>query len=185
MKKFTLCIAVLCLSACIPVADFGAYWEKGTVDPALLGQWTDASKEGGKVSMEVTDDKGSYRIESREPEDRAQKDYQPSSARTLTDGPYTFLMFIDNKNKREGAPEKDLVRYDFKEGVLTEFDLNDDAAGKFLKEKYPKAKNITAPKSETGNVEIKILDDETYEILAAIPDTEEYWKPVVRWKKAP
>ena len=34
------CLAVLsAIKGCIPVEDFGEYWEKGTIDPVLEGHW--------------------------------------------------------------------------------------------------------------------------------------------------
>ena len=38
MKKLCLCVAAtLAMVSCIPVDDFGTYWDKGVVDPALEG----------------------------------------------------------------------------------------------------------------------------------------------------
>jgi hypothetical protein len=38
-RHFLPIIAFLLLSSCTEVEDFGAYWGKGVVDPALAGTW--------------------------------------------------------------------------------------------------------------------------------------------------
>ena len=43
-------VAFLVLSSCTPVEDFGAYWDKGVVDPALEGRWKKIGIPGQDLS---------------------------------------------------------------------------------------------------------------------------------------
>ena len=91
MKNILVCLALLCLTACIPVDDFGSYWDKGTVDSALVGTWKNAEPKRGEVGLaRLTIHKDTYRIMSLAKKDRKDK---PLFAKTLTAGRYTFFMF--------------------------------------------------------------------------------------------
>ena len=47
MKRLWLCVAgSLALTSCVFVNDFGTYWDKGFVDPALEGSWIRRSCAG-------------------------------------------------------------------------------------------------------------------------------------------
>ena len=49
--------SVVCLPAsCNSVEDFGSYWDKGTIDPALAGIWSRAPDPG------TAPDPGSYAV---------------------------------------------------------------------------------------------------------------------------
>ena len=39
MKKLCLVVACVSLISCIPVDDFGSYWDKAGADPQLAGTW--------------------------------------------------------------------------------------------------------------------------------------------------
>ncbi len=197
MKKFVFVLAILCLSACIPVEDFGAYWDKGFTDPALQGKWEEVSSDPEKKSqIQVTEKDGSDQIDSLDKENREKKDNAIDTFRSLKVGPYTFFMAIeqqkpsvdsgDKKTVHTYSPVKGLVRYEVKGGILRQYSLNDERAISFLKEKYPNAKNIVAKKFiSSDSVEIKTLDDEVFNILSEIPDTKEFWKLQGEWHKAP
>jgi hypothetical protein len=50
MKRFwPYLVAVLALSSCTPVDDFGAYWDKGFADPVLEGTWKKAGLPGEDI----------------------------------------------------------------------------------------------------------------------------------------
>ena len=91
MKNFILCLSLLFLTSCIPIDDFGAHWGKGTVDPAMIGKWQKGSGKD-KSGVQVTQRKGTMKIDSLDKEERRKKDYAPLYARTLKAGPYTYLM---------------------------------------------------------------------------------------------
>ena len=58
MKKHLLpVVAILLLSSCTTVDDFGAYWDKGFVDPALEGTWKKIGLPGVKLDSIPGSDK--------------------------------------------------------------------------------------------------------------------------------
>lgn len=196
MKKLVLILALLCVSACIPVEDFGVYWDKGFIDHALQGKWEEVSSDREKKGkLEVTEKDGLDYFESLVEEDK-KKDHETITARSLKAGSYMFFMVIDKQKpsvnpdngsvEKASPPIKGLVRYEIKEGVFRQYSLNDEHMIVFLKEKYPSAKNIEVKKFlSSDSVEIKTLDDEVYKILSEIPDTKEFWKLQGEWHKMP
>jgi hypothetical protein len=193
MKKLLLVFAILCISACIPVDDFGAYWEKGVVDHALQGKWEEVSSDPAKRNqIQVTEKDGSDQIDSLDKQEREKKDDAADSVRSLKVGPYMYFMAIEQQKpsiEKDGSahtypPIRGLVRYEVKEGILLQYSLNDGRMIAFLAEKYPDAKNIVVKKfMSSDSVEIKTLDDEAFKILSKIPDTKEFWKLQGEWRK--
>lgn len=185
-RSFFLCLAVLFLSSCIPVDDFGVYWNKGTVNTKVLGKWQKMERHKKAEYVRITDEGGRYRIDTLDKKERMQKDYSPILAKTLTAGKYTFFMAIDKKSGASHFTPEGLVRYEIHRGVLTQYNLVDRRMGKFLADHFPHARNITAPKCRDhcvyDSVKIRKLDAEVVRILAAIPDTKEFWTVSERWK---
>lgn len=184
VKNFILCFALLFLTACIPVDDFGDYWGKGTVDKRMTGRWLKVSSKE-RVRVKITYRKGTMVIDSLDPQERRKKGYAPLFARQLKAGRYTYLMASTRQD--DGRESSDLVRYHLKDHMLVEYSLSDREMIAFLKRKYPKAKNIGMPacKGEclTGSVRIRVLDDEVFKILSDIPDTDKFWTRSDKWKK--
>ena len=187
-----LCMTMLALCSCIPVSDFGAFWDKGTVDPALVGKWDEipgkdapppeAGKEN-KSSIEITSDNGAYKIDSLDEEERKKADYAPMAARTLTAGSYAFLMVKEGTDK-----DGDMIRYKIEGDVFREYTLNDGQMAALLKQKYPGAKNIGKPECKEekclfDGLRIEVLDDEVYKILSEIPDTPEFWTAEDKYRR--
>jgi hypothetical protein len=185
MKKLLACLVLLVVTACIPVEDFGGYWDKGTVDKAVFGTWKRVAKKdsGDRELVMIVNHKGTYRIDSLDPKDRKQKDYQPLFAKTLQIGNYTFFMTTQGAGEKS---ERNLVRYQVKKGRLMEYDLQRGAMEKLVRRKYLWVKNldVSCPnKCLVESVKIKVLDKEVVDVLAAIPDTAEFWKPIDEWRK--
>ncbi len=193
MKNFLLCLAVVFLSSCIPVDDFGSYWQKGYVDPALLGKWSvttpredDERKEARSVKVvvdvfQVVNKKGIYQFDSLDEKDRQEKDYSPEPARSLKVGSYMFLMEPDKKNLKKHRFIKGYIRrYKLEGNVLQFCSLVPERTGAFLNKKYPKTKNIRRHvcigKCMWDGVNIKKLNDEVSKVLSDIPDTKEFWQ---------
>ncbi|MEZ0222955.1 MAG: hypothetical protein ACAH83_00245 [Alphaproteobacteria bacterium] len=187
VRNFILCLAVLFLSSCIPVDDFGTYWNKGTVNAAVTGKWQKIERRKKAEFVRITDEGGRYRIDTLDKKERGQKDYSPIFAKTLTAGKYTFFMAMSKKSGAAHFSPEGLVRYDIHHGVLTEYNLVDRRVGKFLADKFPHARNITAPKCRENcvydSVKIRKLDAEVVKVLAAIPDTGEFWTVTEKWKR--
>jgi hypothetical protein len=185
MKKLLACLALLIVTACIPVEDFGEYWDKGTVDKAVFGTWKRTTRKGSGDNelVMIVNHKGTYRIDSLDPKDRKQKDYQPLFAKTLKAGSYTFFMTTQGAGAKS---ERNLVRYQVKNGRLKEYDLERKAMEKWVHRKYLWVKNldVSCPnKCLVESVKIKVLDKEVFDILAEIPNTTEFWKPIDEWRK--
>ena len=173
MKKILLCLTVLFLSSCIPVEDFGIYWDKGIIDPALLGKWKGEANNG----YHMINKGGTYQIDSLDKEDRKEKDYSPIAARTLKVGSYTFLMtFIKEGDEKETV----LIRYKKKGDIIQQYSLKSRKMDTFLEKNYSKAKNIKKFKCKgrcwyNPGVRIEKFDNEVYKILSEIPDTKKFW----------
>lgn len=187
LKTLFLILSILLLTSCIPVDDFGAYWNKGTVDAAVPGKWQKMEKHKKAEFVRITDEGGRYRIDTLDKKDLAQKDYSPILAKTLTAGEYTFFMAMSKKTGAAHFTPEGLVRYEVHGGVLTEYNLVDRRMGPFLADKFPHARNITAPKCREScvydSVKIRKVDAEVVKILAAIPDTKEFWTVSEKWKR--
>jgi hypothetical protein len=188
MRHALICLAVLMLSSCIPVEDWGGYWDKGVVYPAMTGIWREipahGEKNGEPQLVRIVNKKGTYRIDSLDPKDRRDKDYTPMFAKSLVVGPYTFLM------TSTGAVEKsdrNIVRYALNKGQLTEYSLSDDAMASYLRWHHPFARNILVTgckeKCLLHSVKIKVFDDEVFKILSEIPNTAEFWSVADAWRK--
>lgn len=182
MKKILVCLTLLCLTACIPVDDFGSFWDKGTVDAALAGTWkNDHAQKGAPVQARVKIQKGVYIIRSLSKKDAKDK---PLFAKTLTAGRYTFFMAASDA---QGKTERDLVRYKVANGTLTEYALDVKPVEKWLGWRHPQAKNFEAvackPNCMFEEVRVRVLTDDVIRILSEIPDTAEYWKPMDAWRK--
>lgn len=193
MKNFLLCLVVVLLSSCIPVDDFGSYWQKGYVDPALLGKWSmttpredDERKEARSVKVDtdvyqVINKTGIYQFDSLDYKDKQKTDYTPDPARSLKVGNYTFLMQPDKENLKKGRFIKGFVfRYKLEGNVLQFCSPVPEQTGAFLNKKYPKTKNIQR-RACTGKclwdgVNIKKFNGEVSKILSEIPDTKEFWQ---------
>ncbi len=184
MRYVLTCLAVLLLASCIPVEDWGGYWDKGVVYPEMAGTWREVGKSGGPGLVRIVNKKGTYRVDSLDPKDRRDKDYTPMFAKSLQVGQYSFLM------TSTGAVEKsdrNLVRYLLEKGTLTEYSLSDDAMAKFLRWHHPFARNIAVSgckeKCLLHSVRIKVFDSEVFKILAEIPNTPEFWSVADQWRK--
>ena len=179
MKKFLLCLTVLFLSSCIPVEDFGIYWDKGIVDSALLGKWKGKENNG----YHMVNKGGTYQIDSLDEEDKKEEGYAPIAARTLKVDGYTFLMaFL--KEDDEKVPV--LIRYKKKGDIIQQYSLKSKRMSAFLEKNYSKTKNIKKSECEgkcwyDPGVRIEKFDDEVYKILSEIPNTKEFWHPAERY----
>lgn len=184
MKRFLAVLAILALAACIPVDDFGVYRTKTNIDQNLLGDWQEvpnsSTNNGNSVIHRLTAKNGAYISTCLTCKSDKRKESFPE---TLRVGKYWF--FVDLDEKGTGGV---LTRYKITNDELISYSLNDDTAWNFIEEKYPDQKNIImedfSPRSllvkglsdpELNRLQIKLFDDEVYEILSHIPDNEIYW----------
>jgi hypothetical protein len=187
---------VLVLTSCTPVEDFGRYWDKGFVDPALEGSWKKMGLPGQEMNgipgpdvWRFTKDDSSYLqyginpIDLAEPPDVIEQkkavNAQPLSARTLRIGKHLFLMQRAPGGKGEGM----IVRYDIRGDTLDEYWIENGIAVDFLLSKHPTAKNIRKNVAEGTYVVIGTFDDEVFRVLSEIADNPAYWILNCRYKK--
>jgi hypothetical protein len=197
MKQFCLClVAVLVLSSCTPVEDFGSYWDKGFVDPALEGSWKKFGRPGEDPKhipspdlWRFTRNGSSYSLQGINPidqtaapdviEDQKASNKARMSARTLRIGKHLFLIQRDPGDQGKGSIE----RYDVQRGTLQEYWIDNGAAVEFLKAKHPTAKNIKKNDGEGEFVVINTFDEEVFQVLSEIADNPAYWFLNCRYKK--
>ena len=198
MKRFSLClVAVFVLSSCTPVEDFGIYWDKGFVDPALEGSWKKLGRPGEKNPNDIpgpdlwrfTRNGSSYSLQGINPIDQTaapdvieqQKAVNEArmTARTLRIGKHLFLIQREPGGEGMGSIE----RYDVQRGTLQEYWMDNGAAVEFLKAKHPTAKNIKKNVGEGEFVVIDRFDDEVFQVLSEIADNPAYWFLSRRYRK--
>ena len=197
MKKLCLCVAAtLAMVSCIPVDDFGTYWDKGVVDPALDGTWKNIGLPGsspeerlGARELRFTRTGSFYSMNmvgidpSMAPEvlERVRRrNARAGSARTLRLGKRKLLM------KRNGEAPYDgvITSYEIRGRTLSEYWFQGDAAVEALEARHPGAKNIHKNDGEGDFVVIGTFDDEVFRILSEIADDSDYWILTARYEKA-
>ena len=198
VKRLWLCIAAtLAMVACIPVDDFGTYWDKGVVDPALEVTWKSIDLPGrppeeriGPKELRFIRTGSSYSMVGIEPsiapeviERLKASDAQASnpqlSVRTLRVGTRRFLMERNPEPRSGGA----IVSYEIRGRALTEYWYQSDALIEFLRTRHPGAKNIHKA-LDVGSVVIGTFDDEVFRILSEVPDLPAYRTLIARYQKA-
>lgn len=197
MKRFCTClVTVLVLSSCTPVEDFGPYWDKGFVDPALEGSWKkiglpdrEMNSIPGPDLWRFTRDDSSYlqyginaidpTLPPDEIEQRKAVNAQAIGTRTLRIGKHRFLM----QREPGGTGKGYIVRYDVQRGMLDEYWIENGIAVDFLLSKHPTAKNIRKNVAEGTYVVIGTFDDEVFNVLSEIADNPAYWILNCRYKK--
>jgi len=198
MKRFwPYLVAVLALSSCTPVDDFGAYWDKGFADPALEGTWKKAGLPGEDIGnipgadlLRFTKNGANYDLQGINPldpaltpenlEQRRKDNEYKMSTRSLQIGKHRFLMQRDPSGQGRGF----LQRYDIQGTTLREYSIENGAAVDFLETKHPE-KNIRKNVGEGRYVVIKRFDDEVFQVLSEMLDTPEYWRLDCEYRKVP
>jgi hypothetical protein len=191
--------ALLILTSCTEVKDFGAYWGRGVVDPALGGTWQKIglpgepidSTPGADVLVFATREDGSYSLQSINPVNpnlppdvaaQTEQDNQVRLAvRTLKIGTATFLMV---RPQDGDAGDGMIERYEIADTTLVEYRLNNAAAVDLLEAEYPEAENISKNLGEGRYVVIDTFDDEVFRVLSRIADDPQYWERSCQYKKS-
>ena len=200
MKKHILpVLAFLVLSSCTPVEDFGAYWDKGFLDPALEGSWQKIGIPGepidsipGADQLLFVKNGVSYSWQSINPidstlsDDQAERRKKDNDARldlrTLKIGSSVFIMSRGPAGTKTGI----LERYEIQGDLLLEYSLDNGAGVDLLEGKYPTARNIHKNRSEGSYVVIDTFDDEVFRILSEMSaDAATYWQLECRYQKIP
>lgn len=159
----------LLLAGCITVKNFGAYWAKGTLDPALAGTWnsTRAANGGSSVTFSAEDD-NVYRMHfTNGGEDKF--------VRSLKVADSTYLMTKQKPDDEGGT----LIAYVIQGEDLAFFAPNRDKQKDFL-QRYP---NIPFTITKT-TFTIQELTDENMKWLTKISTQPEWWIQIQRFTKA-
>jgi hypothetical protein len=172
VKRLLVLAALLPLAACIPVEDFGASWDKATLDRGLAGAWKQVATRpdqdrdhgygtGNVIRLVVKDNAYEMSVYG---EDGKLTDRPQYPIKTLNAGRYRFLA---------AGPKRGLMSmYKLTGGTLTFC----DAVGtmvEFVQTHYPNAINVK--RGEGEYLTIALLDNEAVTILSGIPDTDTYW----------
>ena len=180
MKRLWLCVACsLVLTSCVPVDDFGKYWDKGVVDPALEGSWQKLGCAGespdgtsGRDGWRFTKNGANYSLQ-------ATNDEEITSARTLRVGRQLLLMQRDAVSPKDGL----LTRYEVHGRTLNAYVLDHAAAADFLEQRHPNAANIRINKDDGRYVVIGTFDDEVFRILSEFVNDPAYWILMCQYRK--
>jgi hypothetical protein len=188
MKRLVVACIALLLVSCIQVDDFGDYWDKATVDPSLVGRWNrvsdanEAKTTGDSWTFTVKN--GAYEVQTYvkgKPDD----DGPIAPVKSLTVGPYMFLA--------KGPEQGTILRYKVSGDTVTFYVLDPEAAWAYIQKNFPGESSFyrgdpeddpNDPENIGDPVKIKTFNDETAKILSSIPDTDHYWDPDTRVRKA-
>ena len=189
-------IAACALWSCTSVGDFGAYWDKGTLDPALEGTWhkvPQATQDGssGRLSFATwrfTRNGSSYTAHASDAIGGASADgdsdkVRDLAARTLRIGTGRFLMLRNPVGDATGLFVRYDIRYDTQGTTLREYWLESDAALEYLDARSPRATSIA--NADMGRqVVIKTFDDEAFRVLTEMVGHPPYWRLNAEYRKA-
>ena len=170
MKKylFWVTLMTLVLSGCIVVDDFKQYWNKGTVDPKLEGQWQDqGSKEPSVIFV-------------RQEENYAlvvPNETTPSELiRTLSIGKYTFMMIKTSKEDKGG----DLIRYSVEGNALKFYTPNEKK-----KTEFQRFYKLNAVVFDEETIRFKEINAQIISMLQAVSGKPDYWELSGTYTKVP
>ncbi len=165
MRGFYALLLICILSACIEVKDTGEYWAKGTIDPALEGQWTVQSKDG-PGHLVFTKDGPQYHLFTAAPKE---PDKEEGLLRTIEYGGHKFALLVDPKNTAYGK----LWPYEVKDGTLNVFGI--DATE--TKEVNAMTDADIQNKEHPSAPMIEKLDERSLQALVKIYETSPNWAP--------
>jgi hypothetical protein len=174
------------LWACTSVDDFGTYWNRGVVDPALEGAWKKIGLPGvqnlgdipGADTMVFEKTGPSYALRFVNPGASKEDNEAAMAMRTLKIGKHSFFMM-----KADDATDGVLDQYEIHGDTLDVNILENGAGVDWLQAKHPTAANITKNTGEGRYVVIKTFDDEVFRILSEIADDPAFWMLQCQYKK--
>ena len=137
------------VGGCMIVEDFGTYWDQGTTDPALEGNWQDSS---GKC-MQYIKSNDHYTMKN-----------ETLSIKTLPLKNSTYMMMKDPESQF-------LYKYTISDNKLTLYSPDKDKREEYIKQ-YSN-QNIVLDKY---TVTITTLDTSVIDLLEKVGDQPEFWK---------
>ena len=195
MKKHLLpVVALLLLSSCTEVEEFGAYWDKEALDPRVEGTWKKIGMPGqelrnvpGPDKLVFVKDGPSYVLQMVNPIDEKVSDEVAGQRkkdaefrvelRTLKIGRHQFFLARTGERKPHGF----IFRYEIEGNILREYSLDEWTAAEWVEAKHPDGKNIHR---DGRYLVIKTFDDQVFRIFSEISNADPFWMVVCEYKKA-
>ena len=178
MRKLPLMLLLLSLTSCIPVEDFGSYWEEAGKDPQLSGTWKVVAGENIGTSRRFVDAGDYYGHSGLNAEGKLISVPEGEAVlvvKTMAIGRYTFLAFSSAEPTPDGKQSGVIFRYKIDGDNLELIHNGGPNLMRFVKKNYPRAVNIKTNEGQPAYVEIDTFDDQVAKIISAVPDTEVYW----------
>jgi hypothetical protein len=176
VRRLILVVAALFLASCIPVEDFGVYWERAQPDPRLPGKWRVVvpGPDPGPVPFVRIVRKGAGFEMSGEDEEGRRDPSKPSDLiRTLTVGRYQFILM-----RTAGQNAGLLWRYRIRANALEFTSIQSPLLIWYVETKLSGVANLKVI-AEAGeapkHIAIEVLDEAVFKALATTPDTDLYW----------
>ena len=137
-------LLLLPLTSCIPVEDFGAYWDRASLDPQLKGKWRriaaspDQTREHGYPIgdiSELVEKDGAFELITHRLTGAVPDEHGPLwPVKTLTTGRHRWLLF---------GPQKGfLLGYQFDGAYLHMCPIGGPEMADFIRSRYPAAPNL-------------------------------------------
>lgn len=164
-KKLLFLGLLFFVAGCLKVVDFGVYWDKGFIDPALNGEWKNARPNGSGVTF--TNQGDMYHMVSTTSDDIR-------FVRSLRVNESNFIMQKRNLSDKGG----NLIPYVIEGDNFVLFAANKDKQAEFTK-RYP---DIPFVVTRTG-ITIDQLNDETMKWLEQITAEPEWWIDIQSYKR--
>jgi hypothetical protein len=184
MIKLLLAVATLSLVSCIPVEDFGTYWDKTELDKRLAGEWKWVAATPDQTLDESLPLLGER---TRIAEKGGLYEVTPYSSalqlgnvplfvtRTLSVGRYQFLAV----HLSSGGF---IQRYKTNGRVL---ELCQENIDEFVQTNYPHVANLENPGDVGDSMRIALFDSEVFAILSKVPDIKDYWYCEEKYERVP
>lgn len=206
-----LCALCILGVSCIPVEDFGSYWDKGSLDPELAGLWQRVGGETPEQEYMLFERAGTAHMLSRgtasDLKAQADKRRWVAQTRTLTAGKASFLMI------KPGAPSPTtatapspasapatasapaapqavgaLLRYAVEDGTLVLYTLDNDVLVEAIK--AGRISGAAASPAEKGAEareplpRIGKLDEKSFRALAQLAGEPKHWTATEKYVRA-
>jgi hypothetical protein len=162
---------LLPLFSCVDVEDFGDSWRKAGTDKRLVGSWEivpaspEETRETGNTIggvWRVHEKGGAYEVTFHRA-GRAPDDQPLYPIKTMNVGRFQFLLIGQTKGQ--------LIRYKLRGQTLH---VCIPFLVEYVREFYPNAANIRN-EGEDSVSDILRFDRAVFDIIAQVPDTEDYW----------
>jgi hypothetical protein len=171
--RFLPILLLLPLTSCIPVDDFGAYWDRMGLDPQLSGKWEriaaspqETKEHGYPIGdiEEVVQKDGAYEVITHRSTGATPDDKGPLwPVRTLITGRRRWLAF--------GRQHGFLVQYQLSGNDLHFCAVGDEDIAGLIRSRYPGAPNLKV--SSGANVTIRLFDATAFALLRDYPGADD------------